>query len=76
MSRTWGLRRPKVPTWAFALLYPVAALAIWVGLTPPDWKVDDRIEWSSAMLDGILIAGASIGILVRCPSGSDGFLAC
>ena len=52
-------------TWALLLLYPWGAWAIWIGLSPPIWKVDDSAEWLLAAIGGICIASVSIRLLIR-----------
>ncbi len=57
--------RFKAPTWALLLLYPLGAWAIWIGLTPPIWKVRVSAEWAAATFGGICIASVSIRLLIR-----------
>jgi hypothetical protein len=59
-------RDPKAPTWGLMLLYPVAALAIWIGMfLEPGRQVSEQAQWLLTLIGGVWIAWVSIRLLIR-----------
>jgi hypothetical protein len=59
-------RDPKAPTWGLLLLYPVAALAIWIGMfLEPGTRVSEKAQWLLTLIGGVWFAWVSIRLLIR-----------
>src|SRR5271157_3983078 len=58
-------RDPKAQTWGLALLYPVSALAIWVGLSSPGPQVCDFAQSLLTVIGGVWITWVSIRLIIR-----------
>jgi hypothetical protein len=58
-------RDPKAETGGLLLLYPVAAFAIWVGLSEPRLEICDTAQWLLTTIGGVWIAWVSIRLLIR-----------
>src|SRR5580704_12977633 len=58
-------RDPKAETGGLLLLYPVAAFAIWVGLSGPRLEICDTAQWLLTTIGGVWIAWVSIRLLIR-----------
>jgi hypothetical protein len=59
-------RDPKAPTCVLMLLYPVAAVAIWIGMfLEPGRQVSEQAQWLLTLIGGVWIAWVSIRLLIR-----------
>jgi hypothetical protein len=58
-------RDPKAQTWGLALLYPVSAYLIWVGLSPPGWRICALAQCLLIAIGGVWITWVSIRLLIR-----------
>jgi hypothetical protein len=56
---------PKAETWGLAILYPVSAFLIWVGLSPPDLRICAFAQCLLIAISGIWITWVSIRIVIR-----------
>jgi hypothetical protein len=58
-------RDPKAPTWGLALLYPVSAFMIWVGLWPPSLRMGAFAQSLLIAIAGVWIGWVSIRLVIR-----------
>ena len=55
----------KAPTWALALLYPVSAFLLWVGLSPPGTGICAVAQRLLITISGVWITWVSVRLLIR-----------
>lgn len=58
-------RDPKAPTWGLALLYPLSAYLIWVGLSPPRPQICAFAQCLLIAISGVWITWVSVRLVIR-----------